>query len=920
MDTKRLGKIGLSLICILSLQVVFGQTSWNVGGGGMWTGSGNWTNGLPSNVKPAIFPTIAPETMITIGLSAAETAESMMFNGTTSYAINAAGAGSISCGGISFSSTATGHTIDAPIIAAPSIVIDSSSSADCTIEDTLSSAGISGGSVIVEATPGSGRILFPTANSYTGGTTLQTGTLGIGNNGSLGGTSALLTMDTGTTLQPTITGLSVPNPITLSGNATIDTKGFGLTLGGVLTSSSSQTLTIINSSGTGGTLSLSPSVASSLAGTTIIKNGITVVFVSANAFAGGGTIQMDTGTLQSQTNPVTLSNAISLTGPGLTSIDPHGQTLTLSGLISGANPLNINDSLGGGTVILNHANNYSGATTINSGTLSVSGAITSATTIGSGGTLTGTGTVGDVTVSQGGFLTGNLRAGAVSNSGTVAPGNSFGTPVYGTYTQTGTLIDKIDPQGGTDFITVTGAATLGGVLEVVPAGGIYDVGTKYTILTAGTLNGGFASSFSANPTVQFSVAYVGDSVILTIETGGLIFGGPVNHHNPQQVAAYLVGLSYNLVTDLTNVAVVLSGLSDPTSALDQLHPAIFGAFDLLNANTSSLVSSIFTHRLSTNHPAHIDEPCDEEESTDSFRSFVTRLFEDPVPTKNRTQECKQLNVWLEPFGYYMEQDRIGEQVGFYTDVEGVLMGADYTFCNGIVAGVGGGYNHNHIKWKHHRGHGDVNGGYFGVYSDWIKESFFVDLALVGGINSYNASRNIQFGTIDRVAKHSKVGYDFTVHLGGGTDFIVGCNCPKYSIEPFVNLDYLFLQQRGFREHGADSLDLVVKTRNSNMLRSQLGLGFSRSFSIGDCGCFAPIVWVSCVNEAYLQTKHYDAALAGEGGHFAVRTFNKPITLFVPGIDLAFLFDGGLSLVLRYSAEVNHYIATQKGDLRLAYNF
>jgi autotransporter-associated beta strand protein len=68
---------------------------------------------------------------------------------------------------------------------------------------------------------------------------------------------------------------------------------------------------------------------------------------------------------------------------------------------------------GPGTTVLPGDNSYTGATTINAGTLVINGMNLSAVTINGGGTLGGIGTINNVVNVMGG--------------GTIAPGNSIGT-------------------------------------------------------------------------------------------------------------------------------------------------------------------------------------------------------------------------------------------------------------------------------------------------------------------------------------------------------------------------------------------------------------------------------------------------------------------------------------------------------------
>src|SRR5580698_8097008 len=92
------------------------------------------------------------------------------------------------------------------------------------------------------------------------------------------------------------------------------------------------------------------------------------------------------------------TGGISDGGNGFTLSIAGADATTFSGVIGGAVSL---DFAGTGTATLSSgSNNYTGGTTINSGTLLANGNIPTATstTVNSGGTLEGTGTVGAVVV------------------------------------------------------------------------------------------------------------------------------------------------------------------------------------------------------------------------------------------------------------------------------------------------------------------------------------------------------------------------------------------------------------------------------------------------------------------------------------------------------------------------------------------
>lgn len=92
----------------------------------------------------------------------------------------------------------------------------------------------------------------------------------------------------------------------------------------------------------------------------------------------------------------------------------------MSGVISDGGSGGSLIKVGAGTLTLGGANTYTGATTVNAGTLAVTGSLASLVTVNSGGTLAGTGTVNNIV--------------AVGSGGTVGPGLSVGTLSTGSVT------------------------------------------------------------------------------------------------------------------------------------------------------------------------------------------------------------------------------------------------------------------------------------------------------------------------------------------------------------------------------------------------------------------------------------------------------------------------------------------------------
>ncbi len=149
---------------------------------------------------------------------------------------------------------------------------------------------------------------------------------------------------------------------------------------------------------------------------------------------------------------------------------------TLSGVISGAGSFVVS---GSGTLMLDGANIYAGATTITAGTLGGNGVISGAVTNAAGGTLQpglGNGDTSTLTVGGNVFLAGT---------------NSF-------------ALNRANAQNASR-LSVSGAVTLGGTLTVTNAGDPLQAGDSFVLFNAS----GYTGSFSATtlPALDFGLVW-----------------------------------------------------------------------------------------------------------------------------------------------------------------------------------------------------------------------------------------------------------------------------------------------------------------------------------------------------------------------------------------------------------------------------
>lgn len=541
---------------------------------------------------------------------------------------------------------------------------------------------------------------------------------------------------------------------------------------------------------------------------------------------------------------------------------------------------------GPGTLYLSGANTYTGGTTIAEGRLTVNGSILGTVTIQPGAILSGNATI----------QTAILNPGHVLNSGRMSPGNSIGTiHIGGNYTQTlsGILSIELSPNAS-DVVNVGGVAFLDGLVEFTPDPGVYSGQEIYTFLNAGSISGTFENAvFATNPGGIFSgkLFYGSDFVQLMLSVDpnfiDLVQGG-----NAGTLAEYFSAVNASACADLGEVFTVLRSLDEEAlhKAFDHLQPSQFGGMEITQEEVSVLVRSAFSRRTSDLHSTGCKEMADH-----------------------------RFNFWVDGFHQHINQHHYREQTGFKADANGAVAGVDMEVFKNFYLGAAGSYTHAHLRWNDSFGSGNVNTWYGGLYASWLSHAFFVDAAVFGARNDYEAHRHIKFSTIERKAKSEFDGYEVFGTLSGGWSW----HLHQFLLQPYILFDYDFLHEDGFSEHGASCLDLQVKNKEANFLRTELGMNFAYCWNFNH-GKLVPEITLAYVRESRFNDKHYKAALVGfedANGFFTVSSQVPSRNLFAPAVNLTgFFLNDRLTLKAAYGASIGQGFWQQEASGQIGWSF
>jgi outer membrane autotransporter protein len=690
------------------------------------------------------------------------------------------------------------QVIGSPLVGTvtPTLVAGTTSAIDTNGIGATWSGVISGGGALAKT--GAGTLTLSAANTYSGGTFVNQGTLLLANAAALG--SGTLAMAAGTTLD-FAQGYTLNQPIKLSGDPTINVNaGLTSTLAGAIGDGSSSGDLVKTGDGV-----LVLGAPNTYTGATTISGGTL-------ALSGAGNIAASSVVTANSVFDISAAAADpsirSLAGSGAVSLGARSLTLTaandtFSGAISGSGGL----TLAGGHEILSGTSSYTGATTITGGELQVDGSLAgSAVTVAGGGTLSGSGKVASVAANAGSTL-----APAGQQPGTLTVNGNFNQAAGSNY------LVQLAPGNVSDLVAVNGAATLasGAVLDIgQPETGVYVPGARYTVLSAlGGVNGVYALAGATSISAFFGVtaSYDANHVYLTVQQTGSLAAAALTP-NQKAVSTALDALpAQNVLFDAV--------ASLPTFA------AARTAFDQLSGEIHASVRTVLLEQS--------DAPRDA--ATDRLREAFCGVGTDYGGIKSATVDpnangsaCNPAStvVWQRGFGAWGHNSD-GDASRLTRSIGGVLFGADTRVLDNWRVGMLAGYDHSSFDVDGLNSSGSSDDYHLGVYGGTQWGSLGLRLGASYTWSNLDTDRSIALADY---ADHLSARYDAgTAQVFSELGYRMQTG--PVMLEPFARLAYVNLHIDGYNEQG-NAAALSGDSENANMAFSTLGVRASSGFAVG----------------------------------------------------------------------------------------
>jgi autotransporter-associated beta strand protein len=781
--------------------------------------------------------------------------------------------------------------------------------------DTNLSGIISNGGLSIDNT-GAGSLTLSGANTYTGTTTLNSGTLLAGSNEAFNATGGANLIIKGGTIGASAAGISITNPLTIGGDfnmggaagtaleftKTMNLTGFLLTHNGASDDTLKGNLTSTATGGvttTAGTLNLTGNNVA-YAGTSTVTGGILNLQGTGN-YGGNNTVNGGILNLNSA-SVITYSGINTVTG-GTLNMSSAGSTYSGASTLSSGR-LNLSAgtlsgllTLNGGTFNLSGTGAYTNAapltnsadTTLNiapGSTLTLTGGLTNNGNTDVNGNLTG-----NLTNNAGGLVNGSgVITGTLMNNGRVNPGNSPGTlSVVGSYVQTaaGTYTAEIASASSYDRINVTGApgtATLAGAITPTLYGGFKPRGNQVfpgVIATTGGITGTFSTILNQqlSPTLFWQARYNPTSVDLWVQRNYTNAGLSLNS-NQLAVGTMLNSVAGVTSGDLDNVLNAIDYLPDSGSvqnAFKQISPEKAGALTNLGFVAANFQMRNLATRT-TNLRFVQGESGGSSLSAGGLSFSYSKLdglmlAYNGASLSNLFSARKEFQAPESRWGLYLDggaafgsQKSSLNQTGYNFTLGGFTAGADYRLRDNLLLGLSTGYSNTSSGFHGSGGSVNANTVPFNAYAAYFPGSLYAYGSLGYALNLYDLKRGINFGGLARTASSSTTGNQFNLYGETGYDLKLS----RFILTPSATLAYSALWVGGFTEQGAGALNLKVAAQNANSVQTGVGGRLTVPLKVGSMK-LVPQGYAFYQHEFANGSRNLNASLSQGSSSFSFQT-------------------------------------------------
>lgn len=485
------------------------------------------------------------------------------------------------------------------------------------------------------------------------------------------------------------------------------------------------------------------------------------------------------------------------------------------------------------------------------------------------------------------------------------PGGSFQTIVRG--------------DGSAGQFTVNGTTRLAGELRVVKGDGYFRDGSTYRIIEA-TGQQGVSGTFDtvhlpeARPLLSFDLHQQADAVQVQAHTTSCT--NVATNPAERATARYLDRIMPNVTGDLAAVLGAFQSLSGNqfAEAYGSMSPAPYDGSTRVGFATTrhylktlqQRMDKVRAYRIAGGNAEKLKRVLLAYNGTDAGLATYLTGGEDALLQAGS-------GLWIDSYGQWGDERGTGGFGGYDYDLYGGTIGYDYTFRNNLMLGLSFGTSRAAIDFDGNSGDGSVKEVAGSVYGSYFFDNSYLQGVVSYGGNHFKNHRHLTVGSVTREAFSSHDGDTWSLYLDAGHKFTVN----RLAIVPFATLFYARLDEDGFTETGAESLNLTVNSRRTDALVAELGTRIGQAFRWLN-GSLIPELRAAFSYDFDIDDRVITSSFAGAPGtYFSIQ--GKEVDQYgaVVGTGFTYLHDSGISASLSYSGEFREHGAAHvlAGELR-----
>lgn len=261
---------------------------------------------------------------------------------------------------------------------------------------------------------------------------------------------------------------------------------------------------------------------------------------------------------------------------------------------------------------------------------------------------------------------------------------------------------------------------------------------------------------------------------------------------------------------------------------------------------------------------------------------------------DRSSMLARLGIFANGQGSFGDQEATSKDTGFDFHTRGITVGADYRLTDQLVLGMALGYLRTKAEFDASAGDSRINGYSLSAYGNYyVWDKLYVDGIATFGWNTYDTERNIT--DANATANGSTDGTQFAISVSTGYNVDIGA----LTFGPTARANYVRVHIDGFRERGADILNLSLGSQTVESLTTALGGQAAYAMSMS-WGVLTPLVRFEWEHEFKGNSRTVTASLVADPSTVVAAQTSSPDRDYVNlGIGLSATFPRGISAFVAY---------------------